>query len=123
MVNYILSFDPGSEEIDHHLAPQFSLCPFCSVNFTAVLSEDRHLDTDSELVFRNLAKISSKKLASSSKKRLAAKPEPGQDLAFWRNISTEDVRELYEWYFDDFQAFGYTVEEYFKKVGLDYLSD
>ena len=120
MVNYILSFHPSSPEIILHLQPQFSMCPFCSMNFT-MYSRVEQLDDDSEFIFRQ-AKISEKKVKNliSGKRRWKSFE---RDLLFWKHISKNDVRELYEWYFDDFLAFGYTIEEYFKKIGLDNLSD
>ena len=121
LIDHILRSSPTDQEVDLHLQPQFSMCPFCAVNFT-VYSRVEQLAEDEEYVFRR-SKIPEKKIKNLFRVDKRRNLVSERDLLFWRNVSKTDVQDLYEWYLDDFLAFGYTVSEYFKQIGLDYLPD
>ena len=39
-------------------------------------------------------------------------------IEFWKDVPKADIVRLRAWYKEDFDAFGYSIDGYFKKFGL-----
>ncbi|GAB0087834.1 Carbohydrate sulfotransferase [Sergentomyia squamirostris] len=108
-VSYLLNEFHANHKLDNHWKPIMELCTPCQVRFD-IIAKFETLDVDQIYIIEkaNISNIVTPQWRNPGKKKEKAVED------FYKELSNQQIRELYEIYEYDFEIFDYSVNKFFQ---------
>ena len=102
----------GAFGLNNHFKPMIQHCQYCFAKLDFI-GKIETLDQDSKYLFHKIG-VKSSILKTMNKSKAGSSSNRVQQL--FGQISKDDLDLLYDYYKIDFDAFGYSVEEYYDMI-------